>query len=77
MPKKAEIFKSLVRTPSPSARQNRPSQAVRPTHEANGGITYEADPVFAQGFVAASPDFLEHLHHEIFRSEQGQLLWDE
>jgi hypothetical protein len=39
---------------------------VRPTHEADSGITYEADP-----------DFLEHLHHEIFSSEQGQLLWDE
>jgi len=39
---------------------------VRPTHEANGGIAYEA-----------APDFLEHLHHEIFGSEQGQLLWDE
>jgi hypothetical protein len=23
------------------------------------------------------PDFLEHLHHEIFSSEQGQLLWGE
>ena len=43
-----------------------PSQAVQPTYEADGGITYEADP-----------DFLEHLHHEIFSSEQGQLLWDE
>ena len=29
-------------------------------------LTYEADP-----------DFLEHLHHEVFSSEQGQLLWDE
>ena len=29
-------------------------------------LTYEVDP-----------DFLEHLHHEIFSSEQGQLLWDE
>ena len=31
-----------------------------------GGITYEA-----------APGFLEHLHHEIFSSEQGELLWDE
>jgi hypothetical protein len=30
------------------------------------GITYEAYPYF-----------LEHLHHEIFSSEQGQLLWGE
>ena len=37
-----------------------------PSHEANVGITYEADP-----------DFLEHFHHEIFSGEQGQLLWDE
>jgi len=58
----------LWHDPPPRAppRQTRPSQAVRPTHEADSGITYEADP-----------DFLEHLHHEIFSSEQGQLLWDE
>ena len=43
-----------------------PSQAMQPTHEADGGITYEVNP-----------DFLEHLHREIFSSEQGQLLWDE
>ncbi len=58
----------LWHDPPPRAppRQTLPSQAVRPTHEADSGITYEADP-----------DFLEHLHHEIFSSEQGQLLWDE
>ena len=37
-------------------RQTRPSQAVRPTHEADGGITYEVDP-----------DFLEHVRREVFR----------
>jgi len=33
---------------------------VRPTYEADGGITYEADP-----------DFLEHVHREACR--QGEL----
>jgi len=58
----------LWHDPPPRAppRQTRPSQAVRPTHEDDSGITYEADS-----------DFLEHLHHETFSSEQGQLLWDE
>ena len=37
-----------------------------PSQAVNGGITYEADP-----------DFLEYFHHEIFSSEQSQLLWDE
>jgi len=41
-----------------------PSQAVQPTHEADGGITYEADP-----------DFLEHVHREACR--QGELPWDD
>ena len=34
-------------------RRTRPSQAVRPTHEAAGGITCEVDP-----------DFLEHVRRE-------------
>jgi len=43
-----------------------PSQAVQPTHEADGGITYEANP-----------DFLEHTRREVFSSRQEQLLWDD
>jgi len=33
--------------------QSRPCRPARPTHDADGGITYEVDP-----------DFLEHLRHE-------------
>ena len=58
----------LWHDPPPRAppRQTLPSQAVRPTHEADSGVTYEADP-----------DFIEHVRREVFSSEQGQLLWDE
>jgi hypothetical protein len=58
------LFAALA--PGASANSLRTYFSLIPTHEVNGGITYEADP-----------DFLEHLHHDIFSSEQGQLLWDE
>ncbi len=45
-------------------RKPRRSQPVRPKHEADGGITYEADP-----------DFLEHARREACR--QGELPWDD
>jgi hypothetical protein len=44
--------------------KTRPSPGVRPTHEADGGFTYEVDP-----------DFLEHAHREA--CEQPELLWDD
>ena len=44
-------------------RKTRPSQAVRPTHEADGGITYEVDP-----------DFLEHTRRETYK--QPERRWD-
>jgi len=43
--------------------QSRPSQAARPTHDADGGITYEVDP-----------DFLEHVRREA--REEPELPWD-
>jgi len=39
---------------------------VRPTHETDGGITYEVDP-----------DFLEHARREVLSSKQPELPWDD
>ena len=47
-------------------RKTRPSQGVRPTHEADGGITCEVDP-----------DFPEHARRKVFSSEQPELPWDD
>ena len=60
----ARLARGLL--PRGPPRKTRPSQGVRPTHEADGGITYEVDP-----------DFLEHASREVFSSEQPELPWDD